>query len=189
MSKGIVTTMFVCPRCSADISANSKPSACLSCGFKFSKIGNEGLSKEFESGKSPYDQLYELVQQDMERFMDEPANKFIPGMSKEDADLLRINNKQRLQFFQAKRRQELHRFFETIPMIEMENWLKSMLHFYQCLMRRADKESIIAACSYGEKIGLISDHIKKLIELGAHTYDGSNKTTSGGDSKDSNADA
>lgn len=52
MSKGIVTTMFVCPRCSADISANSKPSACLSCGFKFSKIGNEGLSKEFESGSS-----------------------------------------------------------------------------------------------------------------------------------------
>ena len=183
MSKGIVTTMFVCPRCAADISANSKPSKCPKCGFKFSKTGEKVLSDKFEAGKSPYDQLYELVQQDMEKFMDEPANKFIPGMSKEQADLLRINNKQRLSFFQAKRKAEMHRFFETVPMIEMESWLRSTLHFYQTLMRRADKESIIAACSFGEQIGQIAEHTKKLIELGAQTYDGANKTTAEGDNK------
>ena len=115
MSKGIVTTMFVCPRCAADISANSKPSKCPKCGFKFSKTGKSELSDKFEAGKSPYDQLYELVQQDMEKFLDQPANKFIPGMSKEQADQLRVSNKVRLAFFQNKRKAEMHKFFETVP--------------------------------------------------------------------------
>jgi hypothetical protein len=183
MSKGIVTTMFVCPRCAADISANSKPSKCPKCGFKFSKIGKSELSDKFEAGKSPYDQLYELVQQDMEKFLDQPANKFIPGMTKEQADQLRVSNKVRLAFFQNKRKAEMHKFFETVPIIEMQSWLQSTLHFYQCLMRRGDKESVIAACSFGEKIGEIAKHTKKLLELGAQYYDGTgtDKSTSGED--------
>lgn len=180
--KGIVTSLFTCPRCQESMSANKRPAKCLKCGFQFSKSENTEISEKFEAGKSPYDQLYELVQQDMEKFMDEPANKFIEGMQKEKADELRISNKQRQSYFQAKRLAEMHRFFETVPLIEMEGWLKSTLHFYQCLLRRADKESIVAACSFGEKIGKISEHTKKLVELGAQTYDGANKTTAGGDS-------
>ena len=189
MSKGIVTKMYVCPRCGSDMSANHKPDKCLKCGFKFSKTGPSQLAEKFEAGKAPYDQLYELVQQDMEKFLDEPANKFIPGMTKEQADQLRVSNKARLAFFQAKRKAEMHRFFETVPMTEMQSWLQSTLHFYQCLMRRGDKESIIAACSFGEQIGQIAEHTKKLIELGAQTYDGANKTTTGGDSSGDNADS
>jgi len=185
--KGIVTSLFICPRCSEGMSANIRPKKCLKCGFKFAKSGESKLSDKFEAGTSPYDQLYELVQQDMEKFMDQPANKFIPGISKEKAEELRISNKTRLAFFQAKRKAEMHRFFETVPLIEMKSWLQSTLHFYQCLMRRGDKEAVIAACSFGEKIGEISKHTRELVNLGAQYYDRPDKTTPGGDSKNNDA--
>jgi len=181
--KGIITNLFICPRCQEGMSANSRPIKCLKCGFKFAQHGESKLTEKFESGKAPYDQLFELVQQDMEKFMDQPANKFIPGMSKEKAEGLRISNKQRLAYFQGKRKAEMHRFFETVPLSEMEGWLKSTLHFYQCLLRRADKESIVAACSFGEQIGRISEHTKKLVELGVQTYDGANSAPTEGDNK------
>ena len=88
---GKVTTMYSCPRCRADISADKKPEKCPKCLFVFATKESE-LTKAFSWSKPPYHQLYELVQQDMEKFMDKPANEFVPGISKEDAQEMRVSN-------------------------------------------------------------------------------------------------
>ncbi len=68
---GSITTMFECPKCHVPMSADVKPDRCPSCKFRFSKPGEE-LATEFSWPKAPSRQFFEMVQQDMEKYLDKP---------------------------------------------------------------------------------------------------------------------
>ena len=91
-----VSNLFICPKCSNGISGDEKPEICPgpSCGYRFPTDG-EGLTKEYFWPKNFYEQLYELVQQDMEKFKDKPISEMIPGISKEKEQDLIVSNQLR----------------------------------------------------------------------------------------------
>ena len=177
-----VSEMFSCPRCMASMSSADKPEECPKCKYKFAE-SELNVTKKFTWGKDPYLQLYELVQQDMEMYMDKPVSDFIPGIKKDDAELINMSNEKKMKFFQGKRQVEMHEFFLASSPQEVEGLFKSIIHFYQVVHKSGDKEVLKLCVSFGAKLGDFSKTLNKLMEHGAYFYDRKNPTTPTGDSE------
>ena len=106
--------------------------------------------KEFAWGKAPYRQLYELVQQDMEKFKDQPIGELLPEMPEEMKNEVRVSNQNRMDIIQSKRKKEMNKFFLNSSPLEIKEWLESVMHMFQ-IMHYTENKEVLALCGFWAK--------------------------------------
>ena len=164
---GIVSGMFICPRCKAPLSSNDKPEKCPNCRFIFNKEGEE-VAKEFKWEKDPSRQFFEIVQQDMEKYLDKPLFDIaeemgmpIPPEKVEDFKEMTLSNDSRKSVIEQIRTKERDIFMMKTHPDEIEGWVKSIHYLMRICVSSGNQELISKLASWGKEIG---DMAKILVE-------------------------
>jgi hypothetical protein len=178
-TKGIVTNLFECPKCQMPMSADTKPDRCPSCKFVFSNE-KDGLAQEFKWEKTPSRQFFELVQQDMEKYLDMPLVDIARAMKMpltleqekafEDAVL---SNAKRKEIIENVRGKERDLFFMNSSPDDVEEWVKTIHYLMTMAIPSGNKELISKLSAWGMEIGkmakVLTDYLNsagKVTELG-----------------------
>jgi len=167
---GVVTNLFSCPRCMSDMSAIDKPKECPKCGFYFYDK-DSGLTKSFAWHKSPYRQLYELVQQDLENLKGKPISEFSKNLPDSVApdDTLRIQDLNTI--IQKKRQTEMQEFFLNSTPLQIEDWFQSFMHLFQTAHLSRTPELIMLCTKWGKRYGEYAKITEELLRQGPIFYE------------------
>lgn len=159
---GVVQSLFECPKCNTPMSSSEKPERCPKCKFRFAKFGEE-LSKEFSWEKSPDRQYFELVQQDMERFLDKPLTEIgdalgmkIEGDKRKELEEMTLSNANRKKIIEDLRSKERDLFMMKTSPDEIEGWVKSIHYLMTLAVPSGNKELIAQLAVWGAQIGKMS---------------------------------
>lgn len=169
---GTITKLYSCPRCMMDMSDEKKPEKCPQCDYHFYDHG-EGMSKKFVWHKSPYRQLYEMVQQDVDRLKGKGVKEMTPNIPKgmDPDDALRLQTLQGA--VQNKRKLEMQEFFVNTSPQQVEDWFKSMMHLFQTAHYSPDKDAqLLRMCVlWGKKMGKYAETMEGMLRQGALFYE------------------
>lgn len=163
---GKVTSIFECPRCNKASSAQNRPERCPNCNFRFNKP-NEELAETFSWGKDPARQYFEIIQQDMEKFLDKPLSEIAKALGKpippekvKDLDEMTLSNEKRKEIIQKLRGKERDLFMMQTHPDDVEGWMKSIHYLMTLSIPSGNKELVSKLAFWGEEIGRFSKFLK-----------------------------
>jgi len=165
----MISQMFSCPRCMADMSSKERPDKCPNCGFVFTSP-NSQLAEKFSWEKSPYRQLFELVQQDLDKYKGKPLQDIIkvipPGIEPDTVPTI-----ENLKMLMMKRREvEMQEFFAKTTPREIEELLQSVMHLFQVAHYSESVELPAMCAAWGKKIGEYANTMEYMIKRGTIFY-------------------
>lgn len=157
--KGVVTTLFECPKCQTPMSADKKPDRCPKCKFKFSEE-HEDLAQSFKWEKTPSRQFFELVQQDMEKYLDKPLPEIakemgvpVPKEKEKELSEMTLSNASRKKIIEGVREKERDLFFMNSSPDDVEEWVKTIHYLMTVAIPSGNKDLIIKLATWGSEIG------------------------------------
>jgi len=168
MSAGI-SQLYNCPKCLVDMSAMERPERCPGCGFVFTPVDTV-LAAKFSWEKSPYRQLFELVQQDMDRLKGKQIKdivKVVPPNIEPDT----VPTVEALHgLVSARRKIELQEFFAKTTAKEVEEWFQSVMHLFQVAHYSDSSELPVLCAVWGKKMGEYANTLEYMIKRGTVFY-------------------
>jgi hypothetical protein len=169
-----VSNLFECPKCKSPMSMDSevKPERCPSplCRYRFRQDG-EPITEKFFWPKDPSEQLFEMKQVLMEKYLDKPLNEINPEVSKELADQMTLGNKDRMAMIEAKLLKERDEFFRTTQKEDVEAWFKSLHYLMSQAVLSGDKEFVMSLAMWGKQIGKMAKGLEKYVKNGGKLND------------------
>lgn len=174
---GIVKTVFTCPKCMNAMSGDNRPDRCPSpgCNFRFRKP-NETLTTEFEWPKSLDEQFFELVQQDMDKFLDKPLEeifaKLIPGVPvPEELKDVNLSNDARLKIIRQVREKQRDMFIMKSVPTDIEGWFKCMHYVMSLAVPGGNPELVAKVAFWGKEIGKLAESLQEYTKNGGKLYE------------------
>ena len=175
---GIVSNIYICPKCQSPMTAQVRPERCPSgtCNYRFRKP-DEKLTKGFHWPKAPDEQLFELVQQDMDRFFDKPLDQLFRSMFPDlpvPADLKDavISNHQRHEFIRDYWNKKRDQFFTKTHVSDIEGYLKCIHYLMTLSIPSGNLELIRTLAIHGKEIGKFAEVLENYLKFGGRVYEG-----------------
>lgn len=170
-----VSKIYECPRCETPMSKEDKPEKCPMCGFRFAKEG-EQLSKKLTWGKSPDRQHFEIIQQDMERFLDKPLDEVCKSLGikltpqkEEELKNATVSNEARKKILNDFRSKERDIFLLSTRAEDVEGWIKTIYYLMTISLSSGDKALVSSLATWGQEIGVMARILKRYIDHGGKT--------------------
>lgn len=172
-----VSNLFICPRCSEAMSHATRPDTCPKCKYRFGNP-DEGLATKFEWHKSPERQLFELIQQDMDKFKDKPLEEIaksykieLPEKVKEDLKESNISNEARHNFIKNYRTNQSKKFYTSTRPEDVQDLFVSMRTLMSLAVSSGNKDLALKLVAWGKELGRISEAIENYVRAGGEFFD------------------
>ena len=172
-----ISNLFICPRCTEAMSHSTRPDKCPKCKFKFGKPDEE-LAKKLEWGKSPERQVFELIQQDMERFKDKPLIEIAEALGiplteekREEFKEANVSNKMRHQIISDIHVAKSKAFYASTRPEDVEDLFLSIKKLMSLAVSSGNKDLVMKLGAWGRDLGRISEAIEGYVKAGGDFFE------------------
>lgn len=160
-----ISNLYICPKCNSASSSSARPDRCPKCNYRFRKP-HEGLAKNFTWEKLPGEQLYELIQQDIDKLLDAPLKDLIGSKADKVPEEATIHRKTKVEYIKSKWISKKEQFLKDVDKDQIESLMKTIYEIMQLTVPSGNLHKARAIVVMGKKIGEFANAIEEYINVG-----------------------
>lgn len=178
---GNVTLIYLCPKCDSPISSSTKPSRCPNCQFRFNKDG-EVLATELSWPKPPSQQLFEIIQQEVDKAIPKESKELLEGFPEAMKAEVILSSQLKQDLIKAKWYAKRDEFFKNTNLEDLNDWVLCIHYIMNRCISSGNKDMIRSCAAWAKKFSDIHEYLSPFVTNGGDCYGRNNKTPEpGGD--------